>query len=56
MIPPASPVFRKLLNPENVTAPAEAAKPPKGWQCPKCNNVYGPHVNACENCNEAPKV
>ena len=23
----------------------------KGWQCPKCDNVYGPHVDECVNCN-----
>ncbi len=23
----------------------------KGWECTKCNNVYAPHVNECNNCN-----
>jgi len=22
-----------------------------GWICPKCGNVYGPHVQACAACN-----
>lgn len=24
---------------------------PKGWECPKCAKVYGPHMNECESCN-----
>lgn len=22
----------------------------KGWQCPQCAAIHGPHVNTCENC------
>lgn len=22
-----------------------------GWVCPKCGNVYGPHVSSCQHCN-----
>ena len=24
---------------------------PQGWQCPKCGNIYAPHVSECANCN-----
>lgn len=23
-----------------------------GWQCPKCNRVYAPHVDECKHCNK----
>lgn len=26
-------------------------KKTEGWMCPKCGNVYGPHVDECANCN-----
>lgn len=25
--------------------------PAKGWECPKCASVYGPHVDECKCCN-----
>jgi len=23
----------------------------QGWECPKCNRVYAPHITECWNCN-----
>lgn len=23
----------------------------KGWECPKCERVYGPHVDECKYCS-----
>ncbi len=25
---------------------------PQGWQCPKCQKIYGPQVAECAQCNE----
>ena len=25
----------------------------QGWICPKCGSVYGPHIQACYNCNKS---
>lgn len=22
----------------------------KGWECPKCGAVYGPHIESCKHC------
>ena len=27
----------------------------KGWECPKCGNVYAPEVWECPNCNSKGK-
>lgn len=29
-----------------------------GWECPRCGEVYGPHVEKCTNpdCKKAPRV
>ena len=24
----------------------------KGWECPKCGNVYAPHISQCYKCNK----
>lgn len=23
----------------------------QGWECPKCHNVYAPHIDECKRCN-----
>ncbi len=28
-------------------------KKSSGWACPKCGNVYAPHVDECLSCNGA---
>lgn len=30
---------------------AKLPEPSRGWECPKCNRIYGPHVNECRECN-----
>jgi len=29
---------------------------PKGWICPRCNNVYAPTHYQCDRCNGAVKI
>lgn len=28
----------------------------RGWICPKCGKVFGPHVDECEYCNTPPTI
>ncbi len=27
---------------------------PKGWECPRCHCVHGPHVERCKHCDPRP--
>lgn len=27
----------------------------KGWECPKCGQCFGPHVNKCDRCSAQPQ-
>lgn len=27
----------------------------KGWECPKCRNIWAPWMPECPNCNSGPK-
>jgi hypothetical protein len=44
---------RPLAPPTGSPGPIRLVRPksPAGWQCPKCDRVYAPHVAGCGHCN-----
>jgi uncharacterized OB-fold protein len=44
-----------MYRPDDYTLPVTyyPTQSEKGWQCPKCGNVYAPFMMECRKCNSA---